>query len=95
MCLMLDIVAPKEQPAYVPKKRRKRQNGLSTILFNALDQGTMTIMERINNMKVRRRSHPPKLRYSGHRPKDKKGKHVLGAALTGMTTTWSDERIAP
>ena len=39
--------------------------------------------------------HPPKLRYSGHRPKRKKGKHVLSAALTGMRTTWSSEQIAP
>ena len=95
MCLMFDIVAPKEQPAYVPKKRCKRKNGLATVLFNALDQGAMTIMGPINNMKVRRRYHPPKLCYSGHRPKCKKGKHVLSAALTGMTTTWSSEQIAP
>ena len=45
-------------------------------------------------MKVRRRYHPPKLRYTGQRPKHKKGKHVLRAALTGMTTTWSNEHIA-
>ena len=95
MCLMFDIVAPKEQPAYVPKKRRRRKNGLSTVLFNALDQGATTIMERINNMKVRRRAQPQKLRYSGHRPKRKKGKRVLSVALTGMTMTWSKEQIAP
>ena len=95
MCLIFDIVAPKEQAAYVPKKRRKCKNGLSTVLFNALDQGATTIMERINNLKVWRRSYPPKLRYSGHRPKCKKGKHVLSAALTGMTTTWSSEQITP
>ena len=95
MCLMFDIVAPKEQPAYVPKKRRKRKTGLATVLFNALDQGAMTILGRINNMKVRHMYHPPKLRYSGHRPKRKKGKHVLSAALTGMRTTWSSGQIAP
>ena len=95
VCRMFDIVAPKEQPAYVPKKRHKRKNCLSTVLFNALDQGATTIMECINNMKVRRRSHPHKLHYSGHRPKCKKGKHVLSAALTSMTTTWSSEQLAP
>ena len=95
MCLIFDIVAPKEQAAYVPKNRRKCKNGLSTVLFNALDQGATTIMERIANLKVRHRSHPPKLHYSGHRPKRKKGKHVLRAALTGMTTTWSSEQITP
>ena len=42
-------------------------------------------MGRINNMKVRHRYHPPKLRYSGHQPKRKKGKHVLSTALAGMT----------
>ena len=95
MCLMFDIVAPKEVPAYVPKKRCKRKDGLATVLFNALDQEATTIMGHINNMKVRCRYHPPKLRYSGHRPKRKKGKHVLSATLTGMTMTWSSEQIAP
>ena len=95
MCLVFDIVAPKDQPTYVPKKRRKRRNILSTVLFNALDQGATIITERINNMKVKRRSHPLKLRYSGYRPKRKKGEHVLCVALTGMTTTWTNDRIAP
>ena len=95
MCLMFDIVAPKELPAYIPKKSRKCKYGITTVLFNAFDQGATTIMGRINNMKVRHRYHPPKLRYSGHRPKHKKGKHVLNAALTSMTTTWSSEPIAP
>ena len=74
MCLLFDIVAPKEQTSYIPKKRRNRKNGLSTVLFETLDQGATTIMEHINNMKVRRRSRPPKLRYTGHHPKRKKGK---------------------
>ena len=92
---MFDIVASKELRAHVPKKRRKCKNGLTNALFNALDQGATTIMGRINNMKARHRYHPPKLRYSGHQPKRKKGKHVLSTALAGMTTTWSSEPIAP
>ena len=46
-------------------------------------------------MKVRRRYHPPRLRYSGHRPKRKKGKCIPYTNLTGMTTTWTSEQIAP
>ena len=46
-------------------------------------------------MKIKRRSRPLKLRYTGYRPKRKKGKHALRAPLTGMTTTWSSEQIAP
>ena len=45
-------------------------------------------------MKVKRRSRPLKLRYSGYRPKRKKGEHVLSVALTGMPTMWSNDRIA-
>ena len=71
MCLMFDIVAPKDQPHYVPKKRCKRRNILSTGLFNVLDQGATIIMERINNLKIKRRSRPLKLCYSGYRPKCK------------------------
>ena len=46
-------------------------------------------------MKVKRRSRQLKLHYSGYRPKCKKGEHVLSVTLTGMTTTWSNDRIAP
>ena len=95
MCLMFDIMALKDQPTNVPKKRGKCRNVLSTVLFNALDQGATIIMEHINNMKVKRRSHQLKLHYSGYRPKRKKGEYVLSITLTGMTTTWSNDRIAP
>ena len=50
-------------------------------------------MERINNMKVKRRARPPQLRYSGYSPKRKKGKYALHTPLTSMTTTWSREQI--
>ena len=94
MCLMFDIVAPKEQPNYVPKKRRKQRNAFSTVLCNVLDQGTTIIVERINNMKVWWRFRPLKLRYSGYRPKCKKGKYVPNVAITCMTTRWSNDRLA-
>ena len=94
-CMMIDIVALKDQPHYVPKKRRKRRNILSTGLIKVLDQWATIITECINNMKIKRRSRPLKLRYSGYLPKLKKGKHVLRAPLTGMATTWSSEQIAP
>ena len=95
MCLMFDGVAPKELPAYVPKTRRRLKSCLSIALLGALDQCAMTLTEHINNMKVRRRYHLPRLHYSGHRPKRKKGKCVLKTTLTGMITTWTSERIAP
>ena len=63
-------------------------------MFNVLDQGTTIIMERINNMKVRQRHRPLKLRYSGYRPKRKKGKYVPSVALTCMMTKCSNDGIA-
>ena len=48
-------------------------------------------MERINNMKVKRRA---RLCYSGYRPKRKKGKYTPHTPLTSMATTWSREQIA-
>ena len=93
--LILDGMAPQEQPPYVPKKRRRRKSHLSITLLDALNQCAMTLTERINNMKVQRRHHPPRLRYSGHRPKRKKGKCVLNTTVTGMTTTWSNDQTAP
>ena len=95
MCLMFYFVAPKDQPHYVPKKRRKRRDVLPTGLLKLLDHGATIITERINNMKIKRRSRPLKLRYSGYRPKRKRGKPALCDPLTGMTTTWSSEQIAP
>ena len=94
LCLILDAVAPKEQPTYVPRNRRKHWNVLSTSLFQVLNQGASIIMERINNMKVKRRALPPQLRYSGYHPKRKKGKYALHTPLTCMTMTWSSEKIA-
>ena len=76
-----------------PQERRKHRNTLSTVLFNVLDQGTTIVVERINNMKVRRRLRPLELRYSGYRPKCKKGKYVPNVALTCMTTKWSNDQI--
>ena len=66
MSLIFDGVAPKEQPAYVPKKRRRCKSCLSIALLGALDQCATTLTERINNMKVQRRYHLPRLRYSEH-----------------------------
>ena len=94
MCLIFDAVAPKDQPTYVPRRRQKHWNVLSTSLFQVLDQGASIIMERINNMRVKRRARPPQLRYSGYRPKRKKSKYTPHTPLTSMTTTWSREQIA-
>ena len=60
-----------------------------------MKQLATTITDCINKMKVCRRRHPPRLCYSGHRPKRKKGKQIHTTSLTGMTTSWSNERIAP
>ena len=95
MCMMFHFVAPKDQPHYVPKKRHKRRDILPKGLVKVLDHGATIITECINNMKIKRRSRPLKLRYSGYRPKCKNGTHALCAPLTGMATTWSREQIAP
>ena len=95
LCLIFDTMAPKDQPTYVPKKRLKHNRFLTVALQHAFGQCTTTVMESISNMKVRHRSHHPKLRYSVHRPKCKKGQHALRATITGMTTMWSNERIKP
>ena len=94
LCLLFDTMAPKDQPTYVPRKRHKRWNVLSTGMFQVLEQGASIIMERINNMKIKWRARPLQLRYSGYRPKCKKSKYTFCAPLTGMTTTWSGEQIA-
>ena len=64
-------------------------------LLGALNRCATTLMERVYNIKVRRRHHPLRPRYSGRRPKCRKGKCVLNTTLPGMTTTWTNERIAP
>ena len=92
MYLVFDMVAPKEQPNYVPKRKRKHRDAFSTALLHVLEQGTSIIVERINKMKVRRRLRPLKLRYSGYRPKRKQGKYVSSASLTCMTTKYSNTR---
>ena len=55
----------------------------------------MTLTKSISNIKVRREYHLLRLRYSGRRPKCKKGKYVLNTTLTGMTTTWTNDQTAP
>ena len=93
--LILDDLAPKDHPSYVPRKRRRHSNCLHTAFLGMLSRCCESLEARINNMKVRRRYHPPRLRYTGQRPKRKKGKYTIHTNLTGMTTTWANERSAP
>ena len=53
------------------------------------------IMKSINNMKVRCQYWLPRLHYSGHRHRRNKGKPIINANLSGMTTTWAIERTSP
>ena len=93
--LILDGMAPQEQQPYVPKKQHSCKSRLFITLLNTLNQCATTLTKSISNIKVRRQYHLLRLRYSGRRPKCKKGKYVLNTTLTGMTTTWTNDQTAP
>ena len=92
--LILDCFAPQEPLPYVPKKRRKHKSCLFIPVLNVMNQFAMAIMKSISNMKVQRQYRPSRLHYSRHRHRHKKGKPILNATLTGMTTTWANDRMA-
>ena len=93
--LILDDLAPKDQPSYVPRKRRRHRNRLHKVFLGILSHCCKSLEARIKNMKVRRRYHPPRLYYTGQWPKRKKGKYTIQTNLTVMTMTWANERNAP
>ena len=93
--LILDDLATKDQPSYVPRKRRRHRNRLHKVFLGILSHCCESLEARIKNMKVRRRYHPPRLYYTGQRPKRKKGKYTIQTNLTVMTTMWANERNAP
>ena len=90
--IILEDLAPTDQPSYVPRKRRRYSNRLHTAFFGILGQCRESIEASINNLKVRRRYHPPRIRYTGQRPRRKKCKCIIHTNLTGMTTTWENRR---
>ena len=93
--IILEDLAPTDQPSYVPRKRRRHSNCLHTAFFGILSRCCESIEASINNLKVRRRYHPPRIRYTGQRPRRKKGKCIIHTNLTGMTTTWANGQSAP
>ena len=88
--IILEDLNPTDQPSYVPRKRRRHSNRLHTAFLGILSRCCRGIEASINNLKVRRRYHPPRLRYTGPRPRRKKGKCIIHTNLTGMTTTWAN-----
>ena len=90
--LLLDVFAPQEPLPYVPKKRCKHAYHFAFPILHAMNLCATSVMTRISNMKDQRHNRPPGLRYSGHRHRRKKGKPILNATITGMTTTWSGEQ---
>ena len=92
--IILEDLVPKDQPSYVPRKRRRHGNRIHMAFFDMLGRWCKSIEASINNLKVRRRYHPPRLHYTGQRPKRKKSKFIIHSNLTGMTTTWANERSA-
>ena len=93
--LILEDLAPTDQPSYVPRKRCRHSNCLHTAFFGILRRCCESIEASINNLKVRRRYHPPRIRYTGQWPRRKKGKCIIHTNLTGMTTTWANGSSAP
>ena len=92
--LLLEALAPPEENTYVPRRRRGHSNRFITAVLSLLSRCGKSIETNINNLKVRRRYRPPRLRYTGQRPRRKKGKGINHNDLTGMTTTWANGRNA-
>ena len=95
ICLIFDDLVPQKQPSYVPRKRRGCSNRMHKVFLGILSQCCDSLEACIKNLKVRRRYHPPRLYYTGQRTKRKKGKYTMQTDITGMTTTWENERNAP
>ena len=93
--IILEPLAPTDQPLYVPRQRRRHGNRLHKAFCGLLSRCCESIEASISNLKVRRRYHPPRLCYTGQRPKWKKGKCIISNKLTGMTTTWANGRPPP
>ena len=92
--IILEDSAPTDEPSYVHRKRHRHSNCLHTAFLGLRSRCGKSIEASINNLKVRRRYQPPRLRYTGQRPRRKKGKCIIHTNLTGMTTTWANERSA-
>ena len=90
--LILDVYAPQELLPYVPKKKRKHAYRFTFPILRAIILRATSVMMRISNRKVQRHYQTPGLLYSRHRHRRKKGKPILNATLTGITTTWAGER---
>ena len=90
--LILDCFAPREPLPDVLKKRYPYKSRLITPILNAMTRCTTAVMKSINNMKVRREYRPPGHCYSGHCYQCKKGKPIINATLTGVKTTWANDR---
>ena len=77
-----------------PRSRRGHSNRFLTAVLSLLSRCGKSVETNINNLKVRRRYRPPRLHYTGQRPRRKKGKCINHNDLTGMTTTWANGQNA-
>ena len=89
--LIIDSILPLDPPTYVPRQHRHHKGHLWNIIFKVINDVITVITKGINNLKVQRRRRPPRLYKFRFRPRRKKHKVVLQAALTGMTTTWAQD----
>ena len=92
--LLIDSQLPQDPPTYVPKRRRRHYDQLCTVIRHIIYDGFKAITHSIDNLKVRRRIRPSGMYYYRFRPRRKKYKVSMRAALTGMTTTWSTDNNA-
>ena len=92
--LILGSIEPQESPPYVPKRKRKPPCNTQFSLQTLFMKCTTTTMTRIGNMKVRRNSRTPGLRYSGYCHRRKKRKLVHYPLLTGMPSTWDSSHLS-
>ena len=80
--LILEVLAPTDETTYVPRTRRRHSNRLHTAFIGLMSRFGKSVEAIINNLKVRRRYHPPRLRYTGQRSRRKKGKQFIHTDLT-------------
>ena len=92
--LILGSLELRESSPYVPKRKRKPPRDIHFYLQTLYLKCTTTIMTRIDNIKVRRNSRTPGLRYSGYRHRRKKRKLVQYPFMTGMPSTWDNSHVS-
>ena len=92
--LLLDSLLRQDPPTYIPSRHRRHYGQFCNAIFKVIHDGFNSITHCIDKLKVQRRLRPPGVYYYRFRPRRKKYKVSLQAALTGMTTTWAPDNNA-